>query len=243
MSETKVCSRCGLEKPVADFYTSRRHKGYVQPCKDCHKKICSERYHKNRERILAQRRADRLRAAQGLPSLKREPITERLYKVCSTCGILKALDEFPVNEGYHQARCRACKNAMQRRRYEEDPSYAKEYALAWYHEHPDECWTIRRRRDARMRATCEVENSLTAAEWKEVLAKDGYRCHYCRIPYTKDNPATQEHVIPLSRGGSHTRDNVVSACLSCNSRKGTKTPEEWEETRAAFERIKSLDDE
>lgn len=36
--------------------------------------------------------------------------------------------------------------------------------------------------------------------------------------------ATLDHVVPLSRGGSHNPGNLVSACLSCNQRKGSMLP-------------------
>ena len=46
---------------------------------------------------------------------------------------------------------------------------------------------------------------------KAVFARDGGRCAYC------DAVATSvDHVVPRSRGGSHTWDNVVSACGRCN---------------------------
>jgi 5-methylcytosine-specific restriction endonuclease McrA len=35
-----------------------------------------------------------------------------------------------------------------------------------------------------------------------------------------------EHIVPLSRGGRHLWTNVVTACRSCNTRKGSRTPEE-----------------
>lgn len=48
-------------------------------------------------------------------------------------------------------------------------------------------------------------------------------CFYCESP---DN-LTLDHVIPLARGGQHTRDNLVAACWSCNCSKQDLTPEEW----------------
>lgn len=50
------------------------------------------------------------------------------------------------------------------------------------------------------------------------------RCHYCTKRHKR---LAVEHVMPLSRGGLHTLSNIVMACKSCNSSKGTKTPEEW----------------
>jgi 5-methylcytosine-specific restriction endonuclease McrA len=37
---------------------------------------------------------------------------------------------------------------------------------------------------------------------------------------------TIDHVIPKSRGGDNTWENMVTCCFDCNSRKGSKTPEE-----------------
>jgi len=39
-----------------------------------------------------------------------------------------------------------------------------------------------------------------------------------------------DHLIPLSRGGSNTPDNIVISCPSCNARKWNKMPDEWEKT-------------
>lgn len=48
-------------------------------------------------------------------------------------------------------------------------------------------------------------------------------CHYCQ-----ENPATcADHVIPERRGGSNELENLVPCCRSCNSSKGSRTPEEW----------------
>lgn len=58
---------------------------------------------------------------------------------------------------------------------------------------------------------------------KEVFARDHYTCQYCG---TKSKELTIDHVTPRYRGGRHTWDNLVSACKSCNHRKGGKTLEE-----------------
>lgn len=47
-----------------------------------------------------------------------------------------------------------------------------------------------------------------------VLARDGHTCQYCGIA-----AETVDHVVPRSRGGRHTWDNVVAACRRCNGGK------------------------
>jgi 5-methylcytosine-specific restriction endonuclease McrA len=46
---------------------------------------------------------------------------------------------------------------------------------------------------------------------RAVFARDGGRCQYCSAPAT-----SLDHVVPRSRGGAHTWENVVSACGRCN---------------------------
>jgi len=65
-------------------------------------------------------------------------------------------------------------------------------------------------------------NDLTLEQWESIKKSFGYRCAYCQVEFTQDNPATQDHIIPLSRGGHHTADNIVPACRSCNSKKKAK---------------------
>ena len=57
-----------------------------------------------------------------------------------------------------------------------------------------------------------------------VFVRDGWTCVYCG---TRSGRLTCDHMIPVSRGGSSTLDNLVTACLACNLAKATKTPEEW----------------
>jgi 5-methylcytosine-specific restriction endonuclease McrA len=60
---------------------------------------------------------------------------------------------------------------------------------------------------------------------ENVFARDGGRCQYCAKKITRLE-ATYDHVIPRSRGGKTTWENVVIACVPCNQHKGAQTPEQ-----------------
>jgi len=49
---------------------------------------------------------------------------------------------------------------------------------------------------------------------RAVFVRDGHRCQYCNAP-----AENIDHVIPRSKGGPHTWENVVAACRPCNARK------------------------
>jgi 5-methylcytosine-specific restriction endonuclease McrA len=60
---------------------------------------------------------------------------------------------------------------------------------------------------------------------ENVFRRDKYKCMYCGCTGTAKT-LTMDHVVPRSKGGTHTWDNVVTACERCNSLKGDRTPEE-----------------
>ena len=57
----------------------------------------------------------------------------------------------------------------------------------------------------------------------EIFNRDQYTCQYCG---RETRQLTLDHVTPRHRGGQHTWENVVSACVPCNRRKAGKTPSE-----------------
>lgn len=67
-------------------------------------------------------------------------------------------------------------------------------------------------------AILATDNRLTTAEWLEIVTAHKGLCHYCRM----ERKLTLDHVIPLSKGGRHTKENVVPACGPCNSKKRDK---------------------
>lgn len=65
--------------------------------------------------------------------------------------------------------------------------------------------------------------SHTVAERLIKFQEYGNCCAYCRLP----KPLTEDHDIPLARGGTDDISNIVPACQSCNSKKNTKTAVEF----------------
>jgi 5-methylcytosine-specific restriction endonuclease McrA len=57
-----------------------------------------------------------------------------------------------------------------------------------------------------------------------VFLRDRFRCQYCDMSYPSED-LTFDHLIPRSRGGRTTWENVVTACQCCNLIKGDRTPE------------------
>jgi 5-methylcytosine-specific restriction endonuclease McrA len=58
---------------------------------------------------------------------------------------------------------------------------------------------------------------------RNLLHRDSQSCQYCG--YTGED-LTLDHVIPRSRGGGDSWENIVTACVRCNVKKGSRTPKE-----------------
>jgi 5-methylcytosine-specific restriction endonuclease McrA len=58
-----------------------------------------------------------------------------------------------------------------------------------------------------------------------IYARDEYRCQYCAEEHATSD-LTFDHVIPVSQGGRKDWENIVTCCVTCNRRKGGRTPEE-----------------
>jgi 5-methylcytosine-specific restriction endonuclease McrA len=58
-----------------------------------------------------------------------------------------------------------------------------------------------------------------------LFARDASLCLYCGKEFGRHS-LTRDHVVPISKGGRDTWENVVSACFHCNSRKGGRTPQQ-----------------
>ena len=60
---------------------------------------------------------------------------------------------------------------------------------------------------------------------RNLFARDGHRCQYCGIT-PPSHQLSLDHVVPRSRGGDNSWENVVCCCVRCNTRKGGRTPQE-----------------
>jgi len=58
-----------------------------------------------------------------------------------------------------------------------------------------------------------------------IYARDGYSCLYCGETFT-DRDLTFDHVVPSAQGGTKGWENIATCCMSCNKKKGARTPQE-----------------
>ncbi|WP_298433272.1 HNH endonuclease [Geobacter sp.] len=86
--------------------------------------------------------------------------------------------------------------------------------------------------DQQIKREKEKARELRRSQWWKNRVARGI-CHYCGRSFPPDE-LTMDHLVPIVRGGTSTRGNVVPACKECNNRKKYLLPIEWEEYLAAM---------
>lgn len=64
-----------------------------------------------------------------------------------------------------------------------------------------------------------AEGGTHRRAWKAIRQNGFSQCFWCRSPFTSERPPTEDHVLPISKGGNR-GDGVVFTCQSCNSARG-----------------------
>jgi 5-methylcytosine-specific restriction endonuclease McrA len=70
-----------------------------------------------------------------------------------------------------------------------------------------------------------VPHRTRAVSRRHVLLRDQYTCQYCGQRFVP-KALTLDHVIPRSRGGASSWENLVACCFPCNNHKADRTPSE-----------------
>ncbi len=228
--DSKQCTKCGQEKPLEDFHRNVRSKdGFRTICKMCR----AEYYQENREAFLSYQveyRMDNREATLAYASEYREANK----------------DKIAARSAEYYAENRDDILAQKAEYYQDNREKILAYTAQWRDDNRDRIKACNdeyrqtpkgkeaRRQSAQKRRALKkgAECDIAPGAWEAKQDDYDWHCAYCGIkcipwgPEREPNMMTQEHIIPLSRGGSHTIGNVVPACLRCNEKKHDRTPEE-----------------
>ena len=99
--------------------------------------------------------------------------------------------------------------------------HRKQYGKQYF-QTPEGKASNQRGKSKRRANEANIINTLTAEEWIEILKEYKFKCAYCGKKFTLFDRETRDHVIPISKGGNNTKENIVPACRSCNTKKYNK---------------------
>lgn len=142
-------------------------------------------------------------------------------KACVECLEWKPLERFARHETCAGGRRNICTTCAGQQAYANNPETCKRSVRYWQKNHPEQYKLIKRAGDRRRHGR-KVKGKVSTKQLRALIKQYHGWCVYCF-----DDADTIDHVIPLSRGGEHTIENLRPACSRCNFAKHTKTAMEW----------------
>lgn len=110
-------------------------------------------------------------------------------------------------------------------RRKKNPKAARDAVRKWELKNPERMQRINRIKcSARRSREVQAEGSHTAKDLETILAKQNGSCFYCDVRLTAYHA---DHFVPLAKGGTNYRSNIVAACGQCNTSKHARSPIEF----------------
>ena len=203
---TISCVRCG-----ATVYTRTHNRKYCDACKRLAKNEWQLQYaakHREQERERARR------WAAAHPDRHRQRVTA--WTRANTARVKNLRRQYYLEH----------KDSIMTRVKEyaaKHPEAARERRRRWKRRHPEVVRQHARRRRVRR---LQSPGMHTYGEFLRLCRRYDWRCAYCGMQLTEET-ATEDHLVPLSRGGSDSIGNIVPACMQCNAAKGAMTRVEF----------------
>jgi len=246
---TKICTKCKIEKSINEFGKRKAsYDGLMFQCRSCRKIVCdaykinnkdkiNHYNHTNKKKIQEQRR---IYTENNKDSKK---AYDKKYKLENKDRIQKFQKEYyakhksKMNEHSKDYRLN---NKIKTMEYQRNYAIANRLKLKNY----KRCYQIenihkirlhrasvgyklmKRAVDSKRRKqlTIEANGSVTKVSLNALLMDQDSKCFYCNclLDFNIKRSVHLDHYIPLSKGGTHSIDNVVWSCASCNLTKGSK---------------------
>jgi 5-methylcytosine-specific restriction endonuclease McrA len=222
----KICinPECGW-KPLSEFHPRRLlgipvGDGYKSRCKDCANAQGRAEYAAKIDKYRATQQKYVEANKERYQELKRAHQKTHPERYAEIDRKWKEAHREEVNSKARERRQEDIEHYREigRNSYERHAEERRKYSLEYFKLHPEKSVAANNRRRAQKLAS---GGSHKEEEWQSLKAFHDYKCLCCekREPEIK---LTRDHVIPLTKGGTDSIDNVQPLCARCNSKKNNK---------------------
>lgn len=206
LAKTKICTNCGQELTIDKFSTEDRTKdGLNRQCKECIRGKHRKFYSKNRIRLSEIKKIESLKYRKE----NRVKILERSKKYYSE-------HKFEIS-------------LAKKKNYTNNKYAIGECVKLWKRENKDKVNITNERRRAKKAL---LPHTLTLEQWNECLIFFDYKDAYTGLPM---KCISQDHVIPLAKGGWYVRQNIIPCESYINSRKHDTDMETWYKSQEFYD--------
>ena len=255
MDKAKVCTNCGNEFPATHEYFYKRTKskdGLSYKCISCFKKYRDDRYQKDKGKIL-----DHSKKYQNEHKEEIEKYLQQYYQDNKNKIIKNVQERYENNkeeilnyhkeyQGKNRERISIYQGKYREKNHYKLTEYKNKYKInnkdkinRWLHEYykTERCKSLASTsRQKRRSLKRKLEASFTNNQWEYCKKYFNNTCVYCG----DEKELTQDHFVPLSKQGEYTKNNIVPACKSCNSKKLNKNYFEWYHNQPFYNKQREL---
>lgn len=231
-SKMKICTKCKRELPANTNYFNKHRwqkDGLYCQCKECRGYKFTINKVEVEEGMKVCRKCQSILPATKQYFLEDKRVKDGLFARCRVCtGGNYQTENNDVPDGYKI--CTVCKHIFPKTEeyfYKCSSKYDRFYSSCKQCtrkklKHKNHIFAIKEQKRKALKKS--LPHNLTAEQWKAIKKEFNNQCCYCG---KKDKKLTQEHFIPLTKGGEYTINNIIPACKSCNSSKNNKDFFDW----------------
>ena len=231
---TKICSKCGEEKPATTEYFRKakaNKDGLRGQCKVCQSEYDKQYRKKNKENIQQLKKQLYKENAEYYQEYNKQYYQENKEYFKQYRKQYRQENAEYHNEYMKQWRKENRKhiNQYSRQYYQENKEHYREYFKQYRQENKERRRQHFQTYQARKRT---LPHTLTLEQWEKIKNDFNNECAYCGQSEQEhkeefNEQLHQEHFIPLSKGGEYTHNNIIPACRNCNSSKNNTDFFEW----------------
>jgi len=204
----KTCTRCNQPKSKDEFYADHRvYDGRRSVCKQCQDTVNNQYRTQHKNEVEAQR------AAYREAHKNENQAYQKQYRAIHRQELSEKKRAY-----YNQSDVRDAKQLHDRAYHASNKESRAETMKRW---RQTDAGQASRANSCAKRRSRVGDNIISTTEWQLIMSNANWHCVYCDIALTPENRSL-DHVVPLSKNGSHCVDNLVACCRTCNSSKKDK---------------------
>lgn len=246
MMNSKTCSKCNNTFPATTEYFSKNKSclyGLNSICKSCIKEYRKNYYQKNADKLKADSKKYVSENADAVKQYRKKYYQDNKEQL-SEKNRQWNLENKEKMDSYRRKWKE--KNSDSDKRYYENNKEKLLKRNAKYRSENHELMRFYKRKwkvinrekiyhNEKIRRSNKTEGYYTIAQWDDARKYFDFKCAYCGNYHEN---LTQDHFIPLSKGGTYTDDNIIPICAKCNSSKWNNDFEEWYKKQPFFDELR-----
>lgn len=235
--ETKVCTKCGVEKQLNEFYKDKlTNDGFMRFCKQCNKEYCRKRYNDNKEKIAERNKQRYNENKEKFAERNKQRYIKNREKMLEYAKQYRNNNKEKLYELNKQYRNNNKESLVERKKqyynknidkilknhsqyYNDNKEKALKYRKQYVISNPEKIREFNRNRRAREK---NAPGKNTRHDIAQLLVLQKSKCAVCRCSI--NNCYHVDHIVPLAKGGSNDKFNLQLLCQPCNQSKHAKDP-------------------